>query len=94
MPYRLPRSLGADEIDGAVVLAELDQRTKTILAKQEAAETWRKWQAIVAVFGSVFAAVRLGIIALPHVRERVKRRPLGELGQPVSNPRRRRRRRR
>lgn len=91
MPYHPPWALSADEAAGSPILEEMNARTKMILAKQEQAETWRKWQAIVAVFGSVFAAVRLGIIAMPHVRARV-RRPLGALAGPVSNPRRRRRR--
>lgn len=86
-------ALSDDETTGSTLLAELNDRTKRILAKQESAERWREWQAIVAVAGSVFAAVRLGIIALPQVRELSRRRALGSLGAPpTSNPARRRQR--
>lgn len=90
----LPRTaLSADETTGSPLLAEVNARTKAILAKQESAERWRQWQAFIAVAGSVFAAVRLGIIALPQVRAHVARRQLGSLGL-TPNPRRRRQRRR
>ena len=93
MAYLPTTALAADETTGSPVLEEVNARTRVILAKQDSAERWRKWQAIIAGAGAVFAAVRLGIIALPHVAARVKRRPMGSLGL-TTNPRRRRRRRR
>lgn len=96
MPYLASSSLGADETTGSTVglevLTRVDLRTEQILAGQRRAEARWKWQTIAAVAGAVFAAVRLGVIALPHVRARRQQR-LGQLA-PVSNPARRRRRRR
>ncbi|MCC7024633.1 MAG: hypothetical protein IT338_17530 [Thermomicrobiales bacterium] len=97
MPYLAASSLGADETTGSTVglevLNRVDLRTQQILAGQRRAEARWKWQTIAAVAGAVFAAVRLGIIAVPHVRARRQQR-LGQLGEATPNPARRRRRRR
>jgi hypothetical protein len=94
MPYI--RSLGAEETVGSPValevLTRLDERTKLIVEEQKRAERRWKWQAVAGVAGAIFAAVRLGIIAVPAVRGR----GLGELGKrgnPSRASRRRRRRR-
>jgi hypothetical protein len=85
------RSLGAEETTGSPVaievLTRLDERTKLIEEGQKRAERRWKWQTVAAVAGAVFAAVRLGIIAVPHIRER-----RSQVGQLAENPRRRRRR--
>jgi len=91
MPYIT--QLGADETTGSTVLVErldrIESEQREILAGQKRAETRWKWQTIAGVAGAVFAAVRLGIIAVPTIRE-YRRRP----AEPVENPSRRRRRRR
>lgn len=88
-------SLGAEETVGTpvsteVMLTRLDDRTKQILEHQRKAEVRWKWQTIAGVAGAVFAAVRLGIIAVPTIKEhrdRWRTRPA------TPNPARRRRRR-
>lgn len=87
--------LSADEVDGsAVVLERLqrieDQQALTLRMAQEEAR-WRKWSTIFTVAGALFAAARLGIIAVPAVRARRSATP-AQAVEPVLNPRRRRRR--
>ena len=90
MPYL--RHLGADETTGSPVALEvlqrIDSRTQALVAGQAAAERRWRWQTIAAVAGALFAAVRLGVIAIPHVRAR-RARQLGEIGAPTINPRQR-----
>jgi hypothetical protein len=80
------RELGAEETTGSPVALEvldrLEMQSNQILEGQRRAERRWKWQTVAAIAGAVFAAVRLGIIAVPHVKAY------------TSNPPRRRRRRR
>jgi len=89
------RGLGAEETVGSPValeiLARVEQRQDELLKGQKRAEVRWRWQTIAAVAGAVFAAVRLGIIAVPHVK---RFRAPGGLADPVENPRRRSHRRR
>lgn len=59
------------------VLARQDE----LLHQFKLSEERRKWAMIAGIAGAVFAAFRLGILAVPKIRERAWR----------SNPRRRRR---
>ena len=94
MPYIT--TLGADEVEGAPIALEMltrvDQRTKALIEGQARQERRWKWQTVVGVAGAIFAAVRLGVIAIPHVRARRAQR-MGDLAAaiPTENPRRRRR---
>lgn len=98
MPYFPLHELGAEETTGtpvpADVLATIDQRTVRILEHVKRAEVRWKWQTIAGVVGAVFAAVRLGIIAVPKAREYRNKIRIGSLGEVRSNPARRRRARR
>lgn len=89
MPYI--RSLGQEETTGSPValevLTRIDERTKAIEAGQRRAERRWTWQTVAAVAGAVFAAARLGIIAVPYIRK-------SRVGRLAENPSRRRRRRR
>jgi hypothetical protein len=94
MPY--VTAVGADEAIGSPVALEmlerLDERTKILADGQRKAEERWRWQTIIGIGSAIFAAVRLGIIAVPTIREYRGRR-LGSLGESRSNPARRRRRR-
>lgn len=87
------RALGQEETTGSPVALEvldrLELQAKEILDGQKRAERRWRYQTAAAIAGAIFAAVRLGIIAVPHIRQR----RIGTLGL-VPNPRRRRRRRR
>lgn len=85
--------LGADapETDAAI-LQRLDTRTAEIVQRQKEEESRRKWTLLITLGGALFAFVRLGIIAIPHIRRR-RAAAMGEL-TPATNPRRRRRTRR
>jgi hypothetical protein len=85
--------LGADATEtDAAILSRLDERTAQIVQWQKAEDERRKWTLLFTVGGALFAAVRLGIIAIPQLR---RRQAFGKLADPipVSNPPRRRRRR-
>lgn len=83
--------LGDGEAAGDPVTDPLIVRLDEILERQKAEESRRKWTLLFTVGGALFAFVRLGIIALPHIR----RHAAGSLGAaPSLNPARRRRRRR
>jgi hypothetical protein len=60
-------------------LPGLHKKVDELLAKQRAEERYRKFATIAAIGGAIFAAMRLGLIAVPFFRRR--RRPLGALGQ-------------
>lgn len=86
--------LGADETAPETdVLTRIDERTAQIVQWQKDEDTRRKWTMLFTVGGALFAAVRLGIIAIPHLRRRSAQ--MGKLADPIptSNPARRRRRR-
>lgn len=70
-----------DPVAADPVMARLDQIIKRL--KEE--ESRRRWTLLFTIGGALFAAVRLGIVTLPHIR---RLRSHGEL---ASNPRRRRR---
>lgn len=88
------RTLGADplppeasvELTVDARLAQVNDQLVEVLRHQAEEESHRKWTLLFTIGGALFAAVRLGIIALPHVR---RRHALGEL---AGNPGRRRRR--
>lgn len=86
------RSTGDDQIPPApVTLDSIARQAAEIIERQKAAETTRTWSMIIAGASALFAAVKLGIIAMPHLRRRSA--AAGQL-VPVKNPRQRRRRRR
>jgi hypothetical protein len=68
----------------SVVLQRIDTRTLAIADQQKSDADSRRLTVIIGAVGALFAALKLGIIAIPHVR-----RHFAE-----SNPSRRRRRRR
>lgn len=90
---------GADETTGSPVLQErldqIDARTADIVARLETEKRARKVATMVTIAGAVFAALRLGVLAIPKFVSRAAPRVSAELeGRPVANPRRRSRRRR
>lgn len=76
--------LGDDAAAGDPVIVKLDE----IIERQKAEESRRKWTLLFTIGGALFAFVRLGIIAIPHIRRRA-----AAAGSLAPNPRRRRRRR-
>lgn len=90
-------ALSADETTGSPVASDLlvaiDQRTQAMQKAQEDADRWRKWSTLIAAASALFAAGKLGILAIPHVKA-MRQQRLGSLAGPTSNPARRRRRRR
>jgi hypothetical protein len=81
------RSLGAD--DAAAVPAApapsadpmvlLEERQREILRVLQESEDRRKWSLLIGVAGAIFAAFRLGIVALPEIR---RRREAGRIPPP------------
>lgn len=71
MPRYVDR-LGADEVQGSPVLmdalARIEKQGAEIAQRQRDDAKTRKWQFAVAVGGMLFAAVRLGLIAIPKYR--------------------------
>ncbi len=88
MSYQLGDEAAPETAD--VMLARIDSRTAEIqqFAKDESVR--RKWALVAAIAGAMFAAVKLGIVAIPHIRKR-RAHAIGEL---AANPGRRRRTRR
>lgn len=81
-----PYVLAADDsVAGSATLDLVAQRTAALIQWTKDEDRRRKIGLLIGIGGALFAAVRLGIIVIPHIR---KRRPLGEL---ASNPPRRRR---
>lgn len=82
--------LGDDQDPIAIVQAQ----QATLLAEFRRAERARKMATIYAIAGAVFAAFRLGILAIPHLK---RRRAMGSLAaqaapaaiEPAKSPRRR-----
>lgn len=75
MAYLPSSSLGADELivtpvppDVLARLTSIDARMVQILEHQRKDTVRWKWQMVAAIAGSIFAAAKLGIIAVPHVR--------------------------
>lgn len=90
----------ADELDETTdVIAPtspgVDAQLAEILARLETEKRARKLATMVTIAGAVFAALRLGVLALPKFVSRAAPGISAELeGRPVQNPRRARRRRR
>ena len=76
--------------DTGAQLARIEQQLQAIAAEQRAEDARRRLSLIIGAGSAIFAAFRLGILALPKAREAWKARK----AQPVANPARRRRRRR
>lgn len=77
--------LGADATEtDAAILSRIDTRTSEVIERQKAEESRRKWTLAITLGGALFAFVRLGIIAIPHLRRRAVAMSL-----PTANPRRR-----
>jgi hypothetical protein len=57
------------------MLTSLSNQNKTIIAKLDAQDKARRMAAYVGIASAVFAAFRLGILAFPTVRERIRRSP-------------------
>jgi len=64
--------LGQDETIGTPLYKLLDERTADIIRRQKEEESRRKWTLALTIGGLFFAAARLGIIAIPHLRRRAK----------------------
>ena len=62
----------ADPATDPVTLAVIAERTAEILRRQAEEDKRRKLAMIVTAIGAVFAAARLGIIAIPHIRRRIR----------------------
>jgi hypothetical protein len=95
--YRIV-GMGADETPPAtvetdqVVLARVDKTSAALLQWTKDEDRRRKWTLVIAGASALFAAVKLGFIAIPHIRRH--RSSIGRLDiAPAANPRRRRRRR-
>lgn len=94
------RAIGDDAASAdapALTLDALDQRAARIEAlaaeliqRQKAEEERRRIATFATIAGAVFAAIKLGIVAIPTWRRR-RAAALGQLS-PASNPARRRRR--
>lgn len=65
---------GADDAPVPITLEILGARTAEILQRQKDEEDRRKWTLLFTIGGALFAAVRLGIIAIPHLRKRHRSR--------------------
>ena len=76
------------------IIRRIDQRTQKILDQQADEARSRRLAVYVGVAGALFAAVKMGIIAMPHFRK-VHKVPhsTGVLTPLAANPRRDRRRR-
>lgn len=90
MPYLPTTALSADEAAGTDLLTAIDKRTLAMQKAQQDADRWRKWSTIIGAASALFAAGKLGIIAIPHIRRMRSARAMGTLGA-TPNPRRRRR---
>lgn len=77
------RDLGDDA--PVVTLDLLSAKANEILANQLAEKQHRRWTLAFTIGGALFAAVRLGIIAIPRFRRSRSSRTAGDL---VANPRR------
>jgi hypothetical protein len=60
------QGIGADETD-TVVLRRVDEGVAQLVAAQKAEERRRKLTIILTGAGVLFAAVKLGFVAVPHV---------------------------
>jgi hypothetical protein len=58
-----------------LILAAIDQRTKVMSKQLEDDARARKFALMIAGASALFAAVKLGIIAFPALRARVKSTP-------------------
>jgi len=77
--------LGASDAP-PVVIDPVMARLEDIIKRLKEEESRRRWTLLFTIGGALFAAVRLGIVTLPHLR-----RIRGHHGELASNPRRRRR---
>jgi hypothetical protein len=85
------RSLGADDPGNVPAttapaqpsdpLTLLEERQREILRVLRESEDRRKWSLLIGVAGAIFAAFRLGIVALPEIR---RRREMGRLPPPAA----------
>jgi len=63
----------APSAPSSVDLAKLDERTTLILKRLEEDAKNRRIALMIAGVSALFAAVKLGVIAFPHIRSRVGR---------------------
>ena len=68
-----PSSATAASSVSAVDIAKLDERTSLILKRLDEEAKNRRIALMIAGASALFAAVKLGIIAFPHLRSRVGR---------------------
>ncbi len=61
------KCLGDDETDG-MILRRVDSNVQRLVAELEADAKRRKITLIVGIASAVFAAAKLGFIALPHIK--------------------------
>jgi hypothetical protein len=61
--------LGEDPAPPAT-LELIAKHTAEIIRRQEEEESRRKWTLLFTIGGALFAGVRLGVIAIPHLRRR------------------------
>lgn len=73
----VPRQLSADDASGgdplSVVLQqqmEMQKQVAEVIRRQKAEDRGRRLTLIIGGIGALFAAARLGIIAIPLIRER------------------------
>lgn len=58
-------------VEDPAVAQSASDKLDEILRRQKEEQRARKLAQLVAIAGSLFAAVRLGIIAVPHIRKRI-----------------------
>lgn len=86
MSYQLGQALESAAAE-PVTLARLADQQEQLLREFRAAERHRRLALLIGAAGAVFAAFRLGILALPTIRSRLAQR---RAAAPSPNPRRRR----
>ena len=62
-------------------LVTIDERTAEMQREQEEDRKFRKMAMIIGGLSALFAAARLGVIAIPMISERRRTRKLGGLGE-------------
>lgn len=59
-----------DAVDSRI-LTVFEERTSEIIRRLEDQDRARKWALMIAGASALFAAVKMGIVAFPHIRSRI-----------------------
>lgn len=77
----IPMGFSTDqEVELLTSQQSLSKQIDQLLELQKREESMRKWTLIIGGLGALFAAVRLGVIALPRLQQR-RQRQLGQFGE-------------